>query len=84
MFSVLALACMPFVFSAPTAVDRLALYLLPLQLYVFSRLPVLGYTLTARTVLVLAVISYYATVQYVWLNYALQRDYWVPYHFMPI
>ncbi len=83
-FSMLAMACLPFVFVTSTAVDRLALYLIPLQLVVFSRLPHLGHTMTARTVIVVGVLLYYATVQYVWLNYAIQRDYWVPYHFMPM
>jgi len=82
--SLLALVCLPFVFFASTAVDRLALYLIPLQLVVFSRFPDLGHSLTARTIIVVGVVAYYGTVQYVWLNYAIQRDYWVPYHFMPM
>ncbi len=83
MFSWLALACFPAVFFASTAIDRMALYLLPLQLLVFSKLPNLTRDPTARTVIVVGTVVYYAAVQYVWLNYAVQRHYWVPYHFMP-
>ena len=84
ILSLLALACLPLVFFASTAVDRLALYLLPLQLFVFSRLPTLASTMATRTYIVIGIVVYYAWVQLVWLNYAVQRSYWVPYHFMPL
>jgi hypothetical protein len=84
LISWLALACLPFVFFASTAVDRIALYLLPIQLFVFARLPNLTGNATARTVIVVGIVAYYAAVQYVWLNYAVERNYWVPYHFMPL
>jgi hypothetical protein len=78
----LALACFPLVFLASTAVDRMALYLIPMQLMVFSRVPGLASNIGARTVMVVAIVVYYAAVQVVWLNYALQRSYWVPYHYI--
>lgn len=79
-----ALLCVPLVFMASTAVDRVALYFIPLQLFVFSRLPTLAGTVVGRTGLVLAIVAYYATVQYVWLNYATHSQYWTPYQFMPL
>jgi len=81
LISCLALVCLPFVFLASTAVDRLALYLLPLQLFVFSHLPNLTRNATARTGIVAGIVAYYAAVQFVWLNFALERNGWVPYHF---
>lgn len=36
-----------------------------------------------RTRIVVAVVAYYALVQFVWLNYASHSKYWVPYQFMP-
>jgi hypothetical protein len=82
--ALLALACIPLVFLASTAVDRVALYLIPLQLFVFARLPRLARSQDIRTALVLAIIVYYAAVQYVWLNYAVHAHYWLPYQFMPL
>ena len=82
--SVFALLCLPLVLVSSTAVDRVALYLIPLQLFVFARLPRLAQTPRVRTPLVLGVVGYYASVQFVWLNFATHAQYWVPYQFMPL
>lgn len=82
--ALLALLCLPLVPLASTAVDRVALYLIPLQLFVFSRLPLLaGGNIRTRTGLVLGVVAYYAAVQFVWLNFATHARYWLPYQFAP-
>ncbi|MGE3977182.1 MAG: hypothetical protein AB7F94_06285 [Nitrospira sp.] len=36
-----------------------------------------------RTRIVVAVVAYYALVQFVWLNYASHSQYWIPYQLMP-
>jgi hypothetical protein len=85
-FSVAAFAAlaMLFVLSSSTAIDRMALYLIPLQLYVFSRLPdAIGRGRTSGLMLA-AVIAYSAAVQFVWLNYASHAELWVPYRVYPI
>ena len=74
-----ALACLPLVGMASTAVDRVALYLIPIQLFVFARLPRLASSVRARTLLVLGVDGYYAAVLFVWLNFATHAQYWLPY-----
>lgn len=79
-----ALVCLPLIGLASTAVDRVALYLIPLQLFVFSRVPRLAGTTQVRTPLVLGVMGYYFAVQYVWLNHAAHAFAWVPYQFMPL
>ena len=84
LLAFLALACVPLVFFASTAVDRMALYLIPLQMYVFSRLHRVASSAQGRTVLVLAIIGFYAAVLWVWLNYATHALYWLPYKFMPL
>ncbi len=67
-----------------TAVDRLALYWIPLQIYVFSRLPeALGKPGNSNSVWVLAVVVYYALILAVWLNFATHAQYWLPYQFYP-
>ena len=64
---------------ASTAVDRIALYFIPLQIVVFSRLPYLvSKNVSARTV-ELGILAGYSAVLFVWLNYAANARYWVPY-----
>lgn len=65
-----------------TAVDRMALYWIPLQLFVFSRLPdALGKKGGFQTLL--GILAYSAAVQFTWLEYATNAAYWVPYQFYP-
>lgn len=77
--AVFAFACLPLVSLASTAVDRVALYLIPIQLFVFARVPRLARTVRTRTPLVLGVIGYYAAVLFVWVNYAVHAFAWLPY-----
>lgn len=76
--SLVALMALPLVSS--TAVDRLALYLLPLQLAVIPRLSgLIGSPAMGKAI----VIAYAFAIQLTWLlksNYAI---YWVPYYFYP-
>ena len=70
---------------ASTAIDRIALYLLPLQMVVFAHFPDVISRPSARRVggPVLAVVAYYATVQFVWLVFAHHAFAWIPYRFYP-
>ncbi len=78
----LALLAVFIVTQASTAVDRVALYMLPLQLVVFSYLPdVLGKKGGRNEVLVVGIIGYYAATQFVWLNFAAHSAAWLPYRF---
>jgi len=81
MFS---LACVPLVMIASAATDRVALYFIPIQMYVFAHLQRLATTTQGRTSIVMVVVAYYAAVMFVWLNYADHAGWWVPYHFMPL
>ncbi len=82
--SVFAIVCLPLVLLASTAVDRLALYLIPLQLFVFSRLPELATRIQTRTAIVVGTVVYYGTVQFVWLNFGVHARGWLPYQIMPL
>lgn len=64
-----------------TGVDRIALFLIPLQLVTLSRLPYALSTTRDRALpsLVFAVMAYSLAVQYVWLNYAANAQSWIPY-----
>ncbi len=74
-----AIACVPLLTQASTATDRIALYLTPLQVVVFSRLPVLATASATRNVLVAAIILGYGLVLFVWLNFARHAYCWIPY-----
>jgi hypothetical protein len=73
------------VFPSSTVIDRAGLYLLPLQCMVYARLPdaMSGNERTAR-VLVVGVVALYAAAFFVWLNYAVNVSYWLPYRFFPL
>jgi len=79
IFALLSLICVPLVLLASTAVDRMALYLLPLQLYVWSHFPLLFKNPMFRYAALLGVIGYYIAVMWVWLNLGHHAKYWLPY-----
>jgi hypothetical protein len=68
------------VFSASSGVDRFSVYLIPLQVITYSRLP---YALSkdGRAVpsVLFAVLFYSFCVQVVWLNFADNAQAWLPY-----
>jgi hypothetical protein len=71
--------------TATTAVDRIALYLIPLQMFVLSRMPVVFGTRGGVNGMVVGfVIMYSATIQLVWLNYATHAAAWIPYQVFPL
>ena len=79
---VLAIATMvllPLVGFASTAVDRVALYLIPVQLVVFSRLPMLFSISSGRATVIKIIVAYYALVLFVWFNFATHAKHWLPY-----
>lgn len=84
--SLIALVLVPIFFLSPssTAVDRVALYFIPIQMYVFSRLPDALWRGKHRLAVRGGVAVYYGLVMFVWLNYATHSKYWVPYQFYPL
>lgn len=74
-----AIACVFVVGFATTAVDRLALYLTPLQVVVFSRLPFLARKEYHPDTIVVWILLGYGAVLFVWLNFATHALYWLPY-----
>jgi hypothetical protein len=84
-FAAIATFGMLMVSSSSAAIDRLALYLIPLQMFVLSRLPeAFGNGERPNGQVVLAVIAYSAIIQFTWLNYAENSGYWLPYKVFPL
>lgn len=80
----LALLATFYLSPASTALDRLALYMLPLQLVVFTHLPdTVGRQRSMQLACVAIIVFYYAAVQFIWLNYAKNAEFWLPYRFFP-
>lgn len=65
---------------ASTAVDRLALYFIPIQLAVYGRLPYLARKQVKPSVMKVLIVLGYTAVLFIWLNYATHSGYWLPYH----
>lgn len=76
---VLLLAISP----SSTAVDRMALYWIPLQLFVLSRLPDALARAGHAGNWVMMVVAYCAAVQFTWLFFAKTAFAWLPYQFYP-
>jgi len=76
-----ALLALVLISPSTTAVDRVALYILPIQIAVLSRVP--G-GLMNELIGKLVVIGYSLAVQFVWLTFAAHADYWIPYRFFPM
>lgn len=70
--------------SSTTALDRVALYLIPLQIFVWSRLPDAFGRIGHRNLAWLTlVIFYHFTIFFVWLNFGRLASAWLPYQFYP-
>lgn len=69
-----------FVVPSSVAVDRMSIYIIPVQIYVLSRIPyAFAQPGFSRLSLTFFVVFYSAVVQFVWLNYANHAIFWVPY-----
>jgi hypothetical protein len=77
---------MTIVFPQHSAIiDRLGIYIMPIQLYVLSRIPDIFFSHGGRNLrLVLMVLLYQAFMFLVWVNFAFHANAWVPYRFYPL
>lgn len=85
-FAFLSIALVPAVLvtSSTTVIDRVGLYFIPIQIYVFGNLTVgMGVRDRGRLLVTLLSVGYYASILFVWLNFATHSEYWVPYRFLP-
>jgi hypothetical protein len=84
-FASIAFLGLLWISPSTTAVDRIALYWIPLQLIVWSNMPnVLGVKDGRNVLYSLSVIFYSSIVLFVWLFYAENSSYWIPYKFYPL
>ncbi len=79
IFSVTSIIMLPLAFVSSTFVDRMALYLLPMQIVILSRTPVLIASVYNRTLFIVAVLFLYIGALFVWLNFGQHSSHWLPY-----
>lgn len=80
-FAAVGFTILLLVLPSSTVVDRLALYIIPLQIAVLTRLPGALMSPGAGKALVIA---YSIVVLFVWLNFAVHAEDWLPYQFYPL
>lgn len=78
-FAICSLSMVPLVPFVSTAIDRVSLYFIPIQLFFFSRIHTIFYGTEIKAILILCVAFYYALVMFVWLNFAAHASDWIPY-----
>lgn len=78
-YFVIVLLFLFMVSPSSTAVDRLSLYFIPIQLFVLSNIRRFPFKISVG-----AVIIYSGIVLVVWLTLAIHAKYWLPYQFYPL
>jgi len=79
IISILSIISFAIVDYASTAVDRIALYFLPIQMIVFGRLHILLKNKIPVSIVNLSIAIYYFLVLFVWLVFAKTAFAWIPY-----
>ena len=79
IFSVTSIIMFPLAFVSSTFIDRMALYLLPMQIVILSRVPILITSTYNRTLFILSVLFLYSGALFVWLNFGQFSSHWLPY-----
>ena len=79
LFSLASIFAFIFQNFAETAIDRLSIYLIPLQLVVFSRLPIFFKNNQVKKIVRFFIIIFYFFVLIIWVNFANHSKSWFPY-----
>ena len=80
---IIAILAIPLLSFSTTMVDRFSLYLMPLQIALWPRLIAIQRTKLSRSVWASIITVYYGLILFVWFNFAVTRDEWVPYRMWP-
>jgi hypothetical protein len=66
--------------SLSTALDRMSLYIIPLQLFVFANMPgMISKSGRLSLAIKFGILLYFGIVLFVWLNFATHAEFWLPY-----
>jgi len=78
--AIASIASLYFVGHISTAIDRINIYFIPIQLYVWSRIPLVIFDRMTRTLVIVSIIFVYGISFLVWLNWADNSGNWIPYN----
>ncbi len=81
--SIAALVSIPLLILSTTLVDRFALYLIPLQVALWPRVIAVQTSNLLRSFWTSMILVYYGLVLFVWFNFAVHADWWLPYRLWP-
>jgi len=81
--SIATFFCIPLLSYSTTMVDRFALYLMVVQVALWPRVVAVQRTMLNRTIWSTMIIGYYGLVLFVWFNYAVHAESWLPYRMWP-
>ena len=81
--AIVSFLAVPALSLSTTMVDRLGLYLMPIQLALWPRLIAVQRTDLLRSFWTAMIIVYFAIVLYVFFNYANHAHFWLPYQMYP-
>ena len=77
--AIASIASLYFVGHISTAIDRINIYFIPIQLYVWSRLPLLWLDIKTQTAMIIGIYLVYFSSFMVWLFMANHAYEWIPY-----
>ena len=77
--SIFTILILPIAFISTTFVDRVIIYFMPVQLFVFSRITFLTSRVFLKRLLASSVFCTYCAVLFVWLEFAWSAAAWLPY-----
>ena len=81
--AIISFIAIPALSFSTTLVDRLGLYLMPIQLALWPRLIAVQRTNLLRSIWAVTIIFYFAVVLFVFFNYANHASWWLPYEMYP-
>jgi len=79
IFSVASIAMFPIAFYYSTFIDRIAIYFIPIQMVIFSRVITLVKSKYERSILFVLIFFLYFSALFVWLNFGNFSSFWLPY-----
>jgi len=79
-FSILSILLVPFVFYVATFSDRISFYMIPAQIVILSRIPILINSIYYRSIFIVSIFFIYTVAMFTWLNFGSNSiGNWVPY-----
>ncbi len=80
IISLLSILALPMIILGYTTVaDRLSLYFSPIQMVSYGKFIEVVKDKEIKYIFLVMLVTTYFLVLYIWLNYAVHKDYWVPY-----